>query len=108
MKNGVHALIGGQARRIENFALRIVERRFAAPFAVPNGQLPGKIAKPAHGSNIESGHRGAPAQLQERRDSVAMQRAGRLRDLDDMGSGPAGELRRCHEVISRVAASSTT
>jgi len=59
-------------------------------------------------TSLLSGHRGAPAQLQERRDSVAMQRAGRLRDLDDMSAGPAGELRRRHEVISRVAASSTT
>src|ERR1700691_257613 len=49
MKNGVDALGRGQAGRLEDPALGIVQRRLPAPFAVPDRELARKVAEGARG-----------------------------------------------------------
>ncbi len=71
-------------------------------------ELPGKIAKAAHGRQVESlGLRGA-AQIQKRRHDLGVQQTWRIGNSGNMRARLAGQLAVVHEATPRAEANSAT
>src|SRR5258708_22176744 len=107
-KNGSDAFRRRQLRCVDGAAGRVLQRPFAAELAIPDGKLTIEIAKSAHGPKVEAVRPRGSVQVQERRNRMNVQGAGRVGHGDDMRSSLPGQFLGIHGAASRAAANSAT
>ena len=84
---------------IEQAAGAVIQRTLAAPLPVPEPHLPIEVAETGDRDEIDAVARGRIAHREQRGDHREMQRAARLLEIDDVGSGAPGQLEFVHSVL---------
>ncbi len=108
LQNGGDALGRRQPCGVEQAPRRVVDRRRTAVFRVPDRELAREIAKTTRRHQVEAGCQRRPAQIQERRHHVRVQRTRRIGHVDYVAAHDSGQLARRHGANSRAAAYSAT
>src|ERR1700685_393342 len=107
-KNGVDGLPRRQRLGVELCASGVEHRSLAAELAVPDVELPGKVAKAAHGRQVEPLIQSGAAQIQKRRHDLRVQETRRIRNSGYMRARLAGQFAIVHEAMPRAEANSAT